>query len=143
MLFRSDPRYSSRDADTHAGGLEHTIYAFDRKVWLTLGAEFVESAAEGLNFDYAGPMGHVLLSIPAGWDVRLDASLEFAMEDYDVFAGPEARETARRIWSAVLWRWIGTGVLARLSFREIDEESNLPVFSSTRREIGASVAYVY
>ena len=138
-----DPLYSSRDADNHAGGLQHTAYFFDRQVWLTLGAEYQWNNAEGSNFVSAGPNYQGLLSLPLLADVRLDLGYQYEDEEYPDFVGPVARETTRREWNAALWRWWGTRVMTRLNYSEADEESSLAVLSYERRYYGVSMAYVY
>lgn len=138
-----DPAYSSRDAEVQAGGLQHTAYFLDRKAWLTLGAEFQENDAEGLNFVFDGPQYQISLSVPLALGVRLDLGYEYVEEDYTEFQGPVARETTRDEWSGTLSRWFGRSVLARLNYREVDEDSTIPSLSYERRGYGVSVAYVY
>ena len=138
-----DPAFSSRDAEVQAGGLQHTAYFLARKAWLTLGAEFQQNDAEGLNFVYEGPQYQASLSVPLALGVRLDLGYEYAEEDYRDFAGPVGRETTRNEWSGSLSRWFGRSVLARLNYREVDEDSTIPSLSYERRGYGVSVAYVY
>lgn len=138
-----DPELSSRDAENHVGGIQHTFHFLKRQGRFTLGAEYQENQAEGLNFIYEGPQYSASLSLPLVWGVRLDASYQYTEEDYTDFVGPVARETERREWSGALSRWFGRRVLARLSYAEADEDSSLDVLAYTRRGYGVSVAYVY
>ena len=138
-----DPVYSSRDAENHVGGLQHTFHFLKRQGRFTVGAEYQENQAEGLNFIYEGPQYSASLSLPLAWGVRLDMGYEYAEEDYTDFAGPVTRETERQEWSGALSRWIGRSVLARLSYSEVKEDSTLDVLSYDRRGYGVSVAYVY
>lgn len=138
-----DPVYSSRDAENHAGALQHTFHFLKRQGRLTLGAEYQDNQAEGLNFISEGPEYSVSLSLPLVLGVRLDVSYEYAEEDYTDFAGPVARETERHEWSGALSRWFGRSVLGRVSYSEVEENSTLDVLSYDRRGYGVSVAYVY
>ena len=138
-----DPGISSRDAENHVGGLQHTFHFQNRQARLTLGAEYQDNHADGRNFIYEGPQYSAALSLPLAWDVRLDASYEYAEEEYTDFVGPVARETERREWSGALSRWFGRSMLARLSYSEQEEESSLDVLAYKRRGFGVSVAYVY
>lgn len=138
-----DPVYSSRDAENHVGGLQHTFHFLKRQGRLTLGAEYQDNQAEGLNFISEGPEYSVSLSLPLVWGVRLEVGYEYAEEDYPDFVGPVARETERHEWSGALSRWFGRSVLGRVSYSEVEEESTLDVLSYDRRGYGVSVAYVY
>lgn len=138
-----DPAFSSRDADNHAGGLQHTIYFLDRTAWYTLGAEYQENDADGVNFVFDGPRYTAALSLPLFYGVRLDLGYDHTEEDYTEFAGPVARETTRREWSSALSRWFGPHVLVRLSYSELNEDSSIETLAYDRRSYGVSVAYVY
>ena len=138
-----DPVFSSRDAENHAGGLQHTFHFLKRQGRFTLGAEYQENQAEGLNFIYVGPQYSASLSLPLFWGMRLDAGYEYEEEDYTDFSGPVARETERHEWNGALSRWFGRSFLGRLSYSEIEEQSTVETLSYDRRGYGVSVAYVY
>lgn len=138
-----DAAYSSRDADHHVGGLQHTVYLMDRRAWVMLGVEYQDNEAEGANFVYEGPQYEASCSVPLPLGVRAEFGYTYGEEDYTSFAGPVARETTRREWSGALSRWFGRAVLARLTYREVDEDSTLSSLSYDRRGYGVTVAYVY
>lgn len=138
-----DPAFSSRDGDNQAAGLQHTIFFLDRQAWFTLGAEYQENDADGMNFVFDGPRYTVSLSLPLFYGVRLDLGYDHTEEDYTEFAGPVARETTRREWNSALSRWFGTHVLVRLNYSELNEDSSIATLAYDRRSYGLSVAYVY
>lgn len=138
-----DAAFSSRDAELHAGGLQQTIYLFDRSVWFTASAAFQDNQAEGLNYDFDGPTYSALVSVPLVVGLRLDVGYEYAKDVYRNFTGPTRRETERHEWSASLYRWIGRSLLVRARFADIQEDSTLPGLSYDRTGVGVSAAYVH